>query len=88
MPGRQSIALLKSIALGTLLQLIMVALGHFAPSVAGLFAEGGMAIAGLTGLLYLFGLGRQGFLRRSGPGRRGGRRPFRLPRDRGLAPPG
>ena len=52
MLGRQSTALLKSTALGTLLQLIMVVLGHFAPSVAGLFAEGGMAIAGVTGLLY------------------------------------
>jgi hypothetical protein len=52
MPGRQSTALLKSTALGTLLQLIMVVLGHFAPSLAGLFAEGGMAISGVTGLLY------------------------------------
>ena len=52
MPGRQSTALLKSTALGTLLQLIMVVLGHFAPAIADLFAEGGMAIAGLTGLLY------------------------------------
>lgn len=52
MPGRQSTALLKSTALGTLLQLIMVVLGHFAPGIAGLFAEGAMAIAGVTGLLY------------------------------------
>jgi len=52
MPGRQSTALLKSTALGTLLQLIMIVLGHFAPTIAGLYAEGGMAIAGVTGLLY------------------------------------
>ena len=52
MPGRQSTALLKSTALGTLLQLIMIVLGHFAPTIAGLYAEGGMAISGVTGLLY------------------------------------
>jgi len=52
MPGRQSTALLKSTALGTLLQLIMIVLGHFAPGVAGLFAPVGMAISGVTGLLY------------------------------------
>ncbi|HKU60352.1 MAG TPA: hypothetical protein VJQ44_03975 [Gemmatimonadales bacterium] len=52
MPGRQSTALLKSTALGTLLQLIMVIVGHFATGIAGAFAEGGMAIAGVTGLLY------------------------------------
>jgi hypothetical protein len=52
MPGRQSSALLKSIALGTLLQLIMVVAGHFAPAVAGFYAGGGMAISGITGLLY------------------------------------
>jgi hypothetical protein len=52
MPGRQSTALLKSTALGTFLQLIMIVLGHFAPAIAGLYAEGGMAISGVTGLLY------------------------------------
>jgi hypothetical protein len=30
----------------------MIVLGHFAPTIAGLYAEGGMAIAGVTGLLY------------------------------------
>ena len=52
MPGRQSTALLKSTALGTLLQLIMIVLGHFAPTLTGLYAEGGLAISGVTGLLY------------------------------------
>jgi hypothetical protein len=52
MPGRQSSALLKSTALGTLLQLIMVVAGHFAPAIAGFYAAGGMAISGVTGLLY------------------------------------
>ena len=54
MPGRQSTALLKSTALGTLLQLIMIVLGHFAPSITGLYAEGGMAIrSDLAALLVL-----------------------------------
>jgi hypothetical protein len=52
MPGRQGSALLKSTALGTLLQLIMVVAGHFAPAIAGFYAAGGMAIAGVAGLLY------------------------------------
>ena len=52
MPGRQGSALLKSTALGTLLQLVMVVAGHFAPVIAGFYAAGGMAIAGVTGLLY------------------------------------
>ena len=52
MPGSQSSALLKSTAVGTLLQLIMVVVGHFAPPIAGFFAGGGMAISGITGLLY------------------------------------
>jgi hypothetical protein len=52
MPGRQSSALLKSTALGTLLQLIMVVAGHFAPTITGYFAPGGMAISGVAGLLY------------------------------------
>jgi hypothetical protein len=52
MPGRQSSALLKSTALGTFLQLIMVVAGHFAPTIAGFFPAGGMAISGVTGLLY------------------------------------
>src|SRR5512143_3712427 len=52
MAGRQSLALLKSTAVGTILQLVMVVAGHFTPTIANLFAAGGMGISGITGLLY------------------------------------
>jgi hypothetical protein len=52
MAGRQGLALVKSTAVGTILQLILVAAGHFTPSVARLFAQGGMGISGVAGLLY------------------------------------
>jgi len=52
MRGRQGSALLKSTALGTLLQLLMVVAGHFAPAITGYYAAGGMIISGVIGLLY------------------------------------
>jgi hypothetical protein len=44
--------LLVAIALGTVLQLIMVLWGHSDPAVAALFAVGGMGISLLAGLVY------------------------------------
>ena len=54
MAGRQGqgLALVKSITVGTILQLILVAAGHFTPPVARLLAQGSMGIAGVAGLLY------------------------------------
>ena len=52
MPGRQSTALLKSTALGTLLQLIMIVLGHFAPTIAGLYTADTMEAEVSTATTY------------------------------------
>ncbi len=52
MAGRQGLALVKSLATGTLLQLILVAAGHFSPLLARILAQGSMGIGGLAGLLY------------------------------------
>jgi hypothetical protein len=39
-------------AIGTVLQLAMVVVGHFVPAVAAQFAAGGMAISAIAGVLY------------------------------------
>lgn len=45
-------ALVKSTAIGTILQLAMVIAGHYSPAVASQFAVGGMTISGIAGLLF------------------------------------
>lgn len=45
-------ALVRSAALGTLLQLVMVVSGHFVTAIAMLFGPLGMGISLLAGLLY------------------------------------
>jgi hypothetical protein len=45
-------ALIKATLLGTLLQLAMVITGHSNPSVAAMFAVGGMTISFLAGVAY------------------------------------
>ena len=42
-------ALVKSIVVGTILQLVMVIAGHYSPAIAGQFAAGGMTISGIAG---------------------------------------
>jgi len=41
--------------IGTALQLLMVAVGHYSPAVQGIFAAGGMGISGLAGVLAALG---------------------------------
>lgn len=45
-------ALVNATVIGTVLQLIMVAVGHFVPAVAALFAPIGILISLVAGLLY------------------------------------
>jgi hypothetical protein len=45
-------ALINATVTGTVLQLIMVGVGHFVPAVAGLFAPVGILISLIAGLLY------------------------------------
>jgi hypothetical protein len=45
-------ALWTAIAVGSVLQLLMVVVGHSNPSVANLFAVGGMGISFLAGIIY------------------------------------
>jgi hypothetical protein len=45
-------ALLIAATVGTVLQVAMVVAGHSSPSVAGLFAVGGMGLSLLAGLIY------------------------------------
>ena len=47
--------LLKPTIVGTVLQLLMVAAGHYAPAVAQRFAVGGMGISAVAGLLAAMG---------------------------------
>jgi hypothetical protein len=50
--SRSNAALVKSTAIGTVLQVLMVVAGHYSPAVSGMFAAGGMGISGVAGLLY------------------------------------
>ena len=45
-------ALTKATVVGTVLQLAMVLIGHVTPSVAAMFAAGGMTISFLAGVMY------------------------------------
>jgi hypothetical protein len=45
-------ALLIAAMVGTVLQVAMVVAGHSSPSIAGLFAVGGMGLSLLAGLIY------------------------------------
>jgi hypothetical protein len=45
-------ALINATVIGTVLQLIMVGVGHFTPAVAALFAPVGVLISLIAGLLY------------------------------------
>ena len=45
-------ALQNATIIGTVLQLAMVAGGHYSPAVAALFAVGGMSISLIAGLIY------------------------------------
>lgn len=45
-------AFINATAIGTVLQLIMVGVGHFVPSVAALFAPIGILISLVAGILY------------------------------------
>jgi hypothetical protein len=47
------------LVVGTILQLIMVVIGHFVPAVAALFAPVGMLISLIAGLLYAYRAGRR-----------------------------
>jgi hypothetical protein len=44
--------LFKATAVGTILQVLMVLIGHASPAVAQMFAVGGTGISGVAGLLY------------------------------------
>lgn len=50
--GTSNSALIKSTAVGTILQLIMVIVGHYSPAISNQFAAGGTAISGVAGLLF------------------------------------
>jgi hypothetical protein len=47
------------LVVGTILQLIMVVIGHFVPAVAALFAPLGTLISLIAGFLYAYRAGRQ-----------------------------
>lgn len=52
-------ALVKSTAVGTILQLVMVVAGHYSPAIANQFAAGGMTISGIAGLLFAMWSGQK-----------------------------
>jgi hypothetical protein len=68
MAGSNSNALVQATALGTVAQLAMVIAGHYSPTVANLFAVGGMGISLLAGLYY----GRSTMAASRGEAARGG----------------
>ncbi|MGH7594059.1 MAG: hypothetical protein ACRELE_09460 [Gemmatimonadales bacterium] len=45
-------ALVIATIVGTILQVVMVTLGHSTPAVRGIFAEGGMGLSLVAGILY------------------------------------
>ena len=61
-------ALVKSTAIGTVLQLAMVIAGHYSPAISNQFAVGGMTISGIAGLLFSLWSGQKSAVGAAGGG--------------------